>query len=663
MRAYDRIVAHKIDKYSFERRRALFGILFGGFEMIVRSLSRSMLVLGIPLVLSLLLMRSLRAQATSYVGTSIGYTFTHPFPEVSALVCPCDFILLDPLPAGIYPVTGTDSITLSGTPSVITARANYRYNVRDKNGTYGVWSLSLEVKATPQIALRPSGPLPAFPPAVQGQPFAVQLTANGPAGGPCTFDSTASAGALVGYGFPADLSSGLLSTKLFASLLPANTPGMTLKIGCGTPIPNYPIDLTTTPETSKAADITTQPLQAAAKIAFLGTYDGLCSHQFSDCEWQYQLIGGIEQSDLSAQSSATLGFVNFFVRAPANTRLGSIWLRARFLGSPNTSSTQNIVTVATDPAGTLSSSSLSSVGSAVDYVIGLEHDYFQPKRVKNDGSLGMSNPGSGQFTLGVIAGFGATSPLSSQSATVAYAVPVYGTNECSQVNGRYGPSNTVHYQDPLPSQSSTPGGLIQTTTTAGSNAPTVVTSGPFCVINPTPTISQTTSNGVVTTTATTGTVLTTLAFSPEDRSSFLLKYGVGVRLISRFPHTPKTSLAGCFHETPCSRSVVDFTLGQDQAITGGHLRSLVFKSDALFPILNTGVFFFGSASIRTQQNATLPPLILTPVPLAATATAGSVTVPSPSVFVLPLKQANRDFYRIGIGLDLSKILPKLFKTN
>jgi hypothetical protein len=397
-----------------------------------------------------------------------------------------------------------------------------------------------------------------------------------------------------------------------------------------------------------------------AKPAFNLHYDGLCDYKFSDCDWRYSLVGGVEQSDLSSQNSQTLGFVDLFIRAPWNTRLGYAWLQARFLGAPNTSNTQNIITVATDPTATLTSSTLSQVGLAVDYVVGGEHDFFQPKRAKPDGTFGISNPNSGLFTMGTIAFFGATTPLSSQSATVAYSVPAFGTNECQQLLKRFGPGSPNGYDPVLPVVTSGPG-LVTTTTTVTGQSPTTAQSGPYCVIQPGTITTSSTTSGVTTTVTTDGTPISTIAFAPEDRSSFLLKYGAGFRLITRIPSSPN----GCSPATPCSRAIVDLTFGQDQAITGGIFHNAVFKSDVIFPIVNSGVYFFGSSSTRIAANTIQPPLILTPVPLAAagSTTPGAITVPSSSVFVLPLKQSNRDFYRIGLGFDLNKMLPKLFGAS
>jgi hypothetical protein len=368
----------------------------------------------------------------------------------------------------------------------------------------------------------------------------------------------------------------------------------------------------------------------------------------------------VEQSDLSAQNSQTDPFVDLIVRAPWNVRAGSVWLRARFLGAPTTSSTQNVVAASTSPTGTITSSSLSTVGYAVDYVVGVEHDWFQANR---------NDPTRGMFTLGVIAGLGATTPLSSQSATVGYAMPTYGTNECTQLHQRFTTLNG--YNPGLPAS-----GTVTTTTTIGSNPPTVGPPVNYCSILPIPSSSSSTAGGVTIKTSTDNTAITNIAFSPEDRSSFLLKYLAGFRLINRWHSQGSTrcSSAGVndhsdndpntnFKNGPCTRSIVDFTFGQDEAITGGYLRRVVFKSDAIFPIPKSGMYFFASASIRLKSNANLSPLILTSTPVTSssgTTTAGTVTIPSPSVFVLPLKQSDRDFYRIGIAFDLAKILPKLF---
>jgi hypothetical protein len=179
-------------------------------------------------------------------------------------------------------------------------------------------------------------------------------------------------------------------------------------------------------------------------------------------------------------------------------------------------------------------------------------------------------------------------------------------------------------------------------------------------------MTTTTSNGASTVTTVSGVAQTNIAFAPEDRNSFLLKYMAGVRLINRW-HSAGNTKCGMPASTndktyaTCVRTVVDITLGQDEAITGGMLRHFVAKADATFPVSNTGIFFFGAASLRIARNQNLSPLVLqqaTIVPSAPSPPA-NITVPSPSTWVLPLTQPNRDFYRVGLGFDLSGAIAKL----
>jgi hypothetical protein len=57
-----------------------------------------------------------------------------------------------------------------------------------------------------------------------------------------------------------------------------------------------------------------------------------------------------------------------------------------------------------------------------------------------------------------------------------------------------------------------------------------------------------------------------------------------------------------------------------------------------------------------QSNQNLPPLILQTPPT-------TVTVPSPTVIVLPLRQPNRDYYRIGVGLNINQLWCKAFGSG
>jgi hypothetical protein len=345
---------------------------------------------------------------------------------------------------------------------------------------------------------------------------------------------------------------------------------------------------------------------------------------YTDCTFYYMLIGGIEQSDLSAQSSVTEGFYDLFIRRPVDSTWGSIWFRSRYLGTPSSSSTQNVVAAATNPTGTLTASNLPQSVTAVDYTLGLQFDHWRNE--------------SKSISYSPIVGFGATTPLSATTTVSGLVVPAYGTSECNQLHLRF--SNAYGYSPALPA--------------AGPDPTTPTTMD--CVVQPNP--ASTTAAG---------TKITDIAFSNQDRTSFLLKWGVGMRLIDRYRLTGAST---CADTAGCSRLMADFTIGQDQAITGGYWRHLVVKADAIIPVVQTGAYFFAASANRIESSTTFSPLILTPITVTAnsgssTCTTSSTTicVPSPSVFVLPYKQQNRDYYRIGIGIDVQKIFTKLFGSS
>jgi hypothetical protein len=137
-----------------------------------------------------------------------------------------------------------------------------------------------------------------------------------------------------------------------------------------------------------------------------------------------------------------------------------------------------------------------------------------------------------------------------------------------------------------------------------------------------------------------------IAFNRQDRSSFLRKAGFGFRT--------KTRLG------PDQSGVVDATFGLDESVTGGQLRHWVFKLEGVHPlnIPNFGfLYLFGSASIRLQRNFDQSTLIL------SSATPTEAPVPSPNVLLIPLRQPNRDFYRIGIGFDFLKLFKDATTTR
>lgn len=264
------------------------------------------------------------------------------------------------------------------------------------------------------------------------------------------------------------------------------------------------------------------------------------------------------------------------------------WGRIRLLSAPQPS-TQGIVSVFTDPTGQLTTQDYTKVGQALDFVAGPQ----------------VRVPFTKYWSL--IADGGVTTPLNSQTVALTYVVPAPGTTECSTLVSRFSVKNGYHP------------GLTQ----APAGSSTCLAGG-----------------------------YTNVAFSNQDRSSFLVKYGGGFRTTNLI--NVDCSGQSC---TP-SNGVLDITIGQDASVTRGLLRHAIFKLDGFVPIPtgNTSfVYFFGSAYVRLAKNQDYSPLILQ--------TATGVTVPSSTVIVLPLLQPDRDFYRLGVGLSINQIFCKMFNTT
>jgi hypothetical protein len=211
-----------------------------------------------------------------------------------------------------------------------------------------------------------------------------------------------------------------------------------------------------------------------------------------------------------------------------------------------------------------------------------------------------------------IASVGAITPLSSTSAPVTYVAPPPGTLECTALVNRF--SSKYGYS-------------------------------PALMLNTAPNPTTCLAGGY-----------TDIAFSNQDRTNLYLKYGGGFRTWYPFGGCkPGSTASNC----STAYAAADFTVGQDSSVTGGQLRRFVFKIDGLLPIKmgdSSWLYLFGSAYMRLEHNENFPPLLLnTPNP--------PITVPSANVFVLPLVQPNRDYYRLGVGLNINQLWCKAFNST
>jgi len=141
-----------------------------------------------------------------------------------------------------------------------------------------------------------------------------------------------------------------------------------------------------------------------------------------------------------------------------------------------------------------------------------------------------------------------------------------------------------------------------------------------------------------------------VGFVPPNRERFYRNYGFGVRLTTFDRDAPLAAPA-----------TYALSLGQDEAITGGHFQSVVGKIDVFYPLPLSGpggaykcIYLFGNVNLRLSKATNIPTFAL------QNPNANGVTVqpfdPNLAVITVP---STRDTYRIGIGVDLVNLIQSI----
>jgi hypothetical protein len=311
----------------------------------------------------------------------------------------------------------------------------------------------------------------------------------------------------------------------------------------------------------------------------------------------------------------------------------ALWGRIRLLSAPQASANGiSFASTLADPTGSITTTQLSNVGQAVDYVIGTElrlHQWDDTTTCPETSGDGNSANCKDHVSPGVtsrsatrisfILDGGATSPLPANTVVETFNAPAVNSPECQSFANLY---------MPRPKQG-TPGVYLNT----NSNPTT-------CLMNP---LDKTNTMYPM------GLPISYVAFTNPDRTNFYGKYSAGFRITRVYNATSPTS-------KPFAGSL-DVTIGQDQSNSGGRWWGPELKADGVWPIAlgSSSLFYvFGSAGMRTAHNMTSPPIILT-TPVSGS----SPIVPGSNVAVLDLQVPARDFYRIGIGLNILDIFCKL----
>jgi hypothetical protein len=140
---------------------------------------------------------------------------------------------------------------------------------------------------------------------------------------------------------------------------------------------------------------------------------------------------------------------------------------------------------------------------------------------------------------------------------------------------------------------------------------------------------------------------TYVAFTLEDRNRFFRQAYGGLRLMTHY-------LGDTSRVRP--PETFDLTYGFNESVTGGHIHGGVLRLEGFVPIPYSGaswIYFFGTGIFRPAGHAaTSSPFLLDKAP--------DGTLPTDmSAVVIPTPQQNRDYYRIGVGIDFIDLVKKI----
>lgn len=145
---------------------------------------------------------------------------------------------------------------------------------------------------------------------------------------------------------------------------------------------------------------------------------------------------------------------------------------------------------------------------------------------------------------------------------------------------------------------------------------------------------------------------TYVSFVQSDRDRFFRQGYAGVRMQTFFFNE---------HNVPLQRfpAQLDVLYGVNEYVTGGSVRGGVMRLDGYFPLPYEGAKFislFGTAIFKPVRAKIEAPLILKP--------ADAMVQPyDPRAALVPISQFNRDYYRVGVGIDFVSFVGKLLGNN
>ena len=140
-----------------------------------------------------------------------------------------------------------------------------------------------------------------------------------------------------------------------------------------------------------------------------------------------------------------------------------------------------------------------------------------------------------------------------------------------------------------------------------------------------------------------------IAFVSPNRNRFFRQYYGGLRLKSYYVKTNTEELDNIFP------GVIDITFGQNENVTGGTLHGGIARIDGIYPLpfirgkYQGSIYVFGSVLMKLSKPKITDPIILQPADKAP-------DFPAMNVLSQPVPPRDADHYRIGVGVDLMRLL-------
>jgi len=144
---------------------------------------------------------------------------------------------------------------------------------------------------------------------------------------------------------------------------------------------------------------------------------------------------------------------------------------------------------------------------------------------------------------------------------------------------------------------------------------------------------------------------TAVAFVLPDRDRFFRQAYAGIRLKTHYFEVDSGEISKARFP-----ATFDIAGGFNESVTGGRVHGAVMRLEAFLPIpyaKASWVYLFGTGLFKPNTKPRISrPFLLDPAPTGTSLTA-------PTTFVVVTPQSDRDYYRVGVGIDFVQLVDKV----